>query len=267
MSVITISRGSFSGGRMLAQCLSAALGYRCVDREVILERAAANGVSQQDLRDAIEKAPTFLERLKHKKYLYLALLEAALAEEVRTGDVVYHGNAGHLLLRGGPPVLRVRIIAPLESRLKMAQDRLRLTRAEAEEHIGRMDQERMKWARYLYGVDWGDPALYDVVVNLESMNICETCQGLATLARQQCFEFTKERRSEMEDLLLASRVKVSLAFDEATSYLEFDVSSKNGAVAIRGPLSTMRELSEVRRVAAAIEGVRELNLEELALPI
>ena len=267
MSVITISRGSFSGGKRLAECLSGALGYRCVDREVILERAAAHGVSQQELRDALEKPPNFLERLQHKKYLYLALLQAALAEEVRTGDAVYHGNAGHLLLRGGPPVMRVRIIAPVESRRAMARDRLKLTRSEAEDYIARMDQERTKWARYLYDVDWGDPALYDVVVNLEFMDICEACHGLAALARQKCFEFTAESQTAMEDLALASRVKASLALAEATSYLEFDVTSKAGAVRIRGTLSSMRELSEVQRVAAAVEGIRELHLDEVALPI
>jgi hypothetical protein len=62
---------------------------------------------------------SFLERYRHKKYIYLALIQAALAEEVRTGKVVYHGNAGHLLLPGGTPVLRTRIIAPLEFRVTM----------------------------------------------------------------------------------------------------------------------------------------------------
>ncbi len=84
---------------------------------------------------------------------------------------MYHGNAGHLLLKGGPHVLRVRIIAPMEFRLKMAQDRLKLSRAEALDYIARMDQDRRKWAQYLYGVDWGDPANYDIVLNLEHMTI------------------------------------------------------------------------------------------------
>ena len=57
MSVITISRGSFSGGKMLAECLAHRLGYRCVDRDVIVERAAASGVSQDELLDALLKPP------------------------------------------------------------------------------------------------------------------------------------------------------------------------------------------------------------------
>ncbi len=267
MSVITISRGSFSGGKMLAECLSKALGYRCVDREVIVERAAAHGVSQEELRDALQKPPTFLERFQHKKYLYLVLIQAALCEEVRTGKAVYHGNAGHLLLRGGPHILRVRIIAPIEFRLRMAQERLKLSRAEALDHIGKMDQDRRRWTQYLYGVDWGDPANYDIVVNLEFMSIAEACEAIATLARQRCFEFTPCCQAAMNDLTLASQVRAALALDAATSHLEVEVLAKGGVLSIRGGVSNTREVTEVRRIASEVPGVVSLNLDELASPV
>ncbi len=267
MSVITISRGSFSGGTMLAECLSKSLGYRCVDREVIVERAAARGVSQDELRDALQKPPTFLERLQHKKYLYLVLIQAALAEEVREGKAVYHGNAGHLLLKGGPHVLRVRIIAPIEFRLKMAQDRLKLSRAETLDYIARMDQDRRKWAQYLYGVDWGDPANYDIVLNLEHMTIRSACEAVSTLARQRCFEFTPRCRAAMDDLALASRVRAELALDAATSHLEFEVESKDGVVRVHGAVTGTQDVTEIQRIATAVSGVVSLNLDELASPV
>jgi len=267
MSVITISRGSFSGGTMLAECLSKSLGYRCVDREVIVERAAARGVSQDELRDALQKPPTFLERLQHKKYLYLVLIQAALSEEVREGKAVYHGNAGHLLLKGGPHVLRVRIIAPIEFRVKMAQERLKLSRAEALDYIARMDQDRRKWAQYLYAVDWGDPANYDIVLNLEHMTIREACETVSTLARQRCFEFTSRCQAAMDDLALASRVRAELALDAATSHLEFDVQSKHGAVRIHGAVTGTQDVAEIQRIALAVPGVVSLNLDELASPV
>jgi hypothetical protein len=71
MSVVTISRGTFSGGKRLAECLAERLKYRCVDRDVIVEKAAAWGVSQEELRAALEKPPTFLERFRSKRYLYI----------------------------------------------------------------------------------------------------------------------------------------------------------------------------------------------------
>ncbi len=263
MSIITISRGSFSGGKLLAECLAKSLQYRCVDRDVIVEAAAARGVSQDELRDAFEKPPTFLERLQHKKYLYLVLIQAALAEEVRTGRAVYHGNAGHLLLKGGPHILRVRIIAPLEFRIHMAQERLKLGREEVVAYIHKMDQDRRKWTHYLYGVEWADPSLYDVVLNLEFMAIPEACSAVTALVRQRCFEFTPEDQAAMDDLALASRVRAELALNDSTSHLEVEVVSQRGVLTIHGRIPSMRDIEEVRRVAEAQPGVVNINLDEL----
>lgn len=267
MSVITISRGSFSGGKLLAECLARNLGYRCIDRDVIVEKAAAAGVSQQELLDAILKPPTFLERLTHKKYLYLTLIQAALTEEVRTGRAVYHGNAGHLLLQGGPPVLRVRVIAPLEFRIKMAMARLHLSREEAIDYIERRDEERKKWTHYLYGVDWADPALYDLVINLEYLTIEDACTTISALVRHKpCYQFGPECQAVLNDLALASQVKARLALEPSTHLLEFNVTARDGVVTIRGRVTSLELLPEIERVASSVPGVRQLMLDEL-LPV
>ncbi len=264
MSVITISRGSFSGGKMIAECLAAKLSFRCIDRDVIVERAAASGVSQDELLDALLKPPTFLERFRHKRYLYLALIQAALAEEVRTGRVVYHGNAGHLLLKGASPVLRVRIIAPLEMRLAMVQERLKLGAKEGLAYIQKVDEDRRKWTQFLYGVNWEDPVLYDLVINLEHINIDEACDSLVVVVKERrCFEFTSECQAVMDDLALGSRIRANLALDPPTSHLEVEVTAVSGSVRIKGKLTSVEEIEEVRRVAIAVPGVTNLDLAEL----
>ncbi len=267
MSVITISRGSFSGGKILAECLAARLGYRCVDRDVIVERAAAYGVSQEELRDAMEKPPSFLDRFQHKRYLYLTLIQAALAEEVRTGKAVYHGLAGHLLLKGGHPILRTRIIAPMEFRIKMVQERLKYSRGDAIAYIEKVDQDRRRWTQFLYGVDWGDPSLYDIVVNLEYIEIEEACRIIAGIVIERCFEFTPECQQRMDDLALSSRVRADLAINPSTSDLEVEVAASKGDISIKGRVPTMAQIDEVRRVASSVKGVCSLNLEQLAPPV
>jgi len=154
MSIITISRGSFGGGVMLAECLGAALGYRCLSREAVAEKAAAPGVSQEQLLDALSKPPGFLERFRHERYQFIALFQAALAEEVKGGKVVYHCNAGHLMLQGVSPLLKVRVIAPLEKRVAMVQERLNMSPSEAVAYIHKVDVDRKNWTRFLYGVNW-----------------------------------------------------------------------------------------------------------------
>ena len=222
MSIITISRGSFSGGKMLAECLGTALGFRCLDRETVAERAAASGIAQEEVLAALLKPPSFIERFQHKRYQYLALFQAALAEEVRTGKVIYHGNAGHLMLKGASAVLKVRVIAPLEKRLAMLQERLKMGRSEAQAYIQKVDEDRRRWTHFLYGVNWEDPALYDLVVNLDTLDISDACEIVATAARRQkCFSFEGECRGAMADLAIGSRVGANLALNPLTAPLAF----------------------------------------------
>ena len=57
--------------------------------------------------------------------IVLILIQRALTDEVRTGKAIYHGRAGHLLLKFGHPILRTRIISPMESGVQMIQEPLK----------------------------------------------------------------------------------------------------------------------------------------------
>lgn len=251
---------------MLAEALAEEFKYRCIDRAVIVECAtAACGFSHAELRDALERPPSFLERLRHKRYIYLAVIQAALAEEVRTGRVVYHGHMGHLLLKGGGPVFRVRVIAPMEMRISMAQQRLGLGRNEVIAYIQKVDEERKKWAQYLYGVDWTDPTLYDLVINLEYTDLEHACNVISAAVRGQSgFQFDERCQQAMNELATASRIRANLALNPPTSNLEMEVVAQNGAVRIRGKIYSVDQIEEIERVARAVEGVTSVNLDELA---
>ena len=193
--------------------------------------------------------------------MFLTLFQAALTEEVCTGKAVYHGNAGHLLLRGVGHVLRTRIIAPLEKRVTMVQDRLKMSAEEAVAYIETMDQDRRKWTHYLYGVDWGDPSLYDIVLNLEFMDIREACEIIGSMVGQKTFEETPESTAAMENLTLASRVRANLVINPATSGLEVEVDARGGSVTVRGRLATSDQAKEIQDVVRSIHGVTSLVLE------
>jgi len=262
MPVITISRGTFSGGKALAECLSRRLGYRCIDRDAIVKLATARGVSEQELHSAFERPPK-AAGLDHKKYIYLALIQAALAKEVRNGQAIYHGLLGHLLLKGGIGVLRVRVIAPMEFRIRMAQQRLQLGHDEVIAYIEKMDQDRRLWTQYLYSVDWEDPSLYDLVINLEHIDIEQACRLVTGMTREAYFQFSPQHQAAMNDLALASRVRADLARDPFTSNLEVEVEAHGGSVTIRGSLDDQSE--EVERVAKAAAGVTALVIQEPAV--
>ena len=263
MSVITISRGSFIGGKMLAERLAQELEFRCIDREVIIEKVAAGGIDHERLREALTRPPSLLDRwITHRKAVYLALLQAALAEEVREGHVVYHGYAGHLLLDAAGPVFRIRIVASDEFRLSLAEKELEMDREDARSYLRLMDEERAKWTRALYGVDWEDTSLYDMVLNLGHLfDIEEAVKLIASAVRgQKSLQFTEARRAVMHDFALASQVRAALAADPATEVVRLDVTARGGVVTIAGTLEDDEQIKNVERIARSVAGVTQVAL-------
>lgn len=263
MSLITISRGSFSGGKLLAECVARQLNYRCIDRDVVVQKASSRGVSPNDLIASLETPPAgALYTLNHKKYIYLVLIQAAIAEEVSTGNAVYHGLVGHRLFQGNITTLRVRVIAPMERRVQMAQQRMNIGRSEAIAYVAKMDEQRGRWTKYLYGIDWEDPSLYDIVLNLQNLNVEQACRFVVDIVRGGGFDFSTEQQAAMSDFVLATRVRAALARDPMTNSLEVDVVSRAGQVTIKGEFCEQNE--EVQRVAAAVPNVAIVSLDELA---
>jgi hypothetical protein len=265
MSVIAISRGSFSGGKLLAEALARRLNYRCIDRDVVIQRTSIRSISPSELFDALDPPPTSeLYSLNHRRYIYLALVQAAILEEVYAGNAVYHGLAGHLLLPDELHVLRIRVIAPMEYRIRVARERLHLDEHQAVAHIKKVDDHRGKWTRYLYGVNWEDPALYDLVFNLQHVSVEQACQLIYGMVKLGGFEFSPKQRAAMNDFLITTRVLGALAKDPLTSNLEVEVVSSGGQVTIKGELLDQTE--DLRRVAAAVQDVRSVSLEEVQSP-
>jgi cytidylate kinase len=266
MAIITISRGSASGGLLLADALFERLGYEVVGREEIVHRAAQFGGQEQELREALLKPPSFWARLSHARHRYLAFVQLALCEQVQNDRVIYNGNAGHLLLHGIPHLFCVRLIAPIDFRVQQLVRKENLSREGALAYIENVDRERQAWTRLLYGRDPLDPHLYDAVINLNVLSVEGAAEMVATGVQRPEFATTERGRKAMADLLLASRVKAVLAADETTMSTEVRVEADDGVVSLAGRLRSAGLVRSVLDVAGAVEGVREINRDNLDAP-
>jgi cytidylate kinase len=268
MPIITISRGSMSGGRALADCVAAAVDAPCIGRELVVEAAARLGVTEEVLSQKLERSPGLWQRMTRERRIYVTALQAALAEHVGSGHLVYHGFADHLLLPGVPGVLRVRLIAPLAMRVRAVMDQHRMPRDAAERYIEEVDADRARWARFTYGVDLSDPALYDLTLNLDAMTMASACSVVVDVARRPEFTVTREVRSQLSDFVTACRVKVALATDPATRSLDLDVTAENGSVTVSGEMPEAAMIThvsnrwekELRAAVAQVEGVKAVEL-------
>ena len=263
MAIVTISRGSKSGGRALAECLAEELQYPLVGREVIQEAASELGVSEEDLNRGMERAPRFWDRQASAQRVYVATVQAALAEHAAGGELVYHGRAGQLLLKGLPAVLRVRLIAPLSTRVRALEESEQMDQATAEQYIRHVDGVRARWVKMMYGEDIDDPALYDMVINLKTLSVPAACSVVAATARQPDFTVTAEVKARLTDFRLACRVKAALASASDTRALAFEVEARGGEVEVSGTapvLSSGRMGDQIAEIARSVPGVEEARL-------
>lgn len=259
MSIITISRGTFSGGEALATGLAERLGYRCLSREVLLEAAWGYGVSVDKLDAAMEKPPPLWERLIGKRTPYLTYVRAALCDQALEGRLVYHGYVGHMVLPGVSHVLRVRAIADLDYRIQAAMRHQGLAHKDAVAYIERVDKERRQWARSAFDVEWDDPAHYDVVLNLSRMSVATACETVLRLTASAEFQPTDASMKALRDLTVGNRVAATLARDPRTQGAALEVTADNGIVTVTGTTQSPALLEAVAAVAREVEGVKDIR--------
>jgi cytidylate kinase len=210
MAVITISRGSYSKGKEVAEGIATALGYECISRDILLEASDRFNIPEIKLLHAMHDAPSILDRGSHGQIAYITYIQSSLLEHVKEGDVVYHGLAGHLLLKEIDKVLKVRILANPDLRIAVVKEREQVGEKEARKMIAKVDEARRKWTRRLYGVDPWDPSLYDLVICIDKIKVDGAIHLIRDAASQEAFQLTEKDRRKLADLTLACKLKSEL---------------------------------------------------------
>jgi osmotically-inducible protein OsmY len=259
MAIITISRGTFSGGNALAAQLANRLGYPSLGREEAIQEATKEyGISMEKLTSAVKNPPSIWQQAIGPRIAYLKCLTASILEHAKDGNLVYHGYAGHMLLVGISRLLRVRVIADKEFRIQAAMKQMNFKRIEAIDYIEKVDKERSRWTYFLYGLEWQDPALYDLVLNLERMTIEDACEVIACRINLADFKATPESQKTFDDSLLSSRVWASLARNERTRIASIQVTADSGTVILKGSLGSQKTLDNILQIAKQVKGVKSV---------
>jgi osmotically-inducible protein OsmY len=260
MAIVAISRGAFSGAEALAQRVAGLLGYRCLSREQNLDATRKTyTVSPDEFAAVMEKRPSFWERVLGERAAYLTIVRATLCEQAVHDNLVYHGYLGHRLLPGVSHVIGVRVISDRESCVQAAMQQLQLSREQAAAHVETLDRERQEWTRFLFGVDWNDSRLYDVVVNLTRLGLEGAGELVAGLARREAFRATAESLQAMQDLALRSRVEAALAMDFRTRDAGLSVTVEDGIVTVSGTTSWPEVERAIPAVVRRVEGVKDVR--------
>jgi cytidylate kinase len=255
MSIVIISRGSYSHGKEVAEILAGKLGYTCLSREIILEASKHFSIPEIKLSRAIHDAPSILDRFTYGKERYVTYFREALLHRLQQDEVVYHGLAGHFLVPGVSHVLKVRIWADLEDRVAEEMRREGISAAEAWALLKKDDEERYRWSHHLYGIDTRDPSLYDLVIHIKPLTTGEAADVIHCALSQPSFRTTPESQQAMDTLLLAAQVQAAL-MEEVPSAR---VTVEGGELVVRLGVSWGEEhrlIAKVEQVVDQVGGVK-----------
>lgn len=225
-------------------------------RHEVLENVAGRmhvpGSLISRLRDGkaglVERLTTDRERVA----VYTAQEVFALADK---GNIVLRGWGATCLLRPVRHVLRVRVTRPFRQRVAWLMEHLGTDdEAFAEAEVRRSDSAHASRMHDQFGVTWGEPLLYDLVLNTDRLSVESCVEQIRQLASRPEFQETAESRAMLADLALNARIRAALKDHESTRDININIESKNGKAVLSGIVINAHESAEAARVASTVAG-------------
>ena len=213
MKIITISTDRYTQGREIAEQVAKKMAYECVSREVILSAAKKFGVPEMKLLRTIRNKPTIMTMFSRERQRYITYIKAAVADYILTHDIVYHGLVGHPMIQGVSHVLKVRIIANLEDRIRLEMARENISEEKARKKISELDEQQKKWGQAVYGIDVTNPMYYDLVINVGHIGTADTQDAVETIintAHHKKYQPNTYSINCMKNIALSCRVRAAL---------------------------------------------------------
>ncbi len=259
MAVISISRGSYYRGKEVATKLAEKLGYAIVSRGSLLDASDQFNIPEIKLANNIQHATQILERFAHGRERYITFISAAILSHMKNDNTVYHGLAGQYFVQSVSHVLKVRILGDMEARVKDEAARSGVSADEARFRLKQDDEERRKWALFLYGVDIEHPSRYDMVLNLKNMSVDEAVDLITGAVTLPCYQPTTKSIRRMQNLALKAEVRAAM-FDFPTAR----VIAEDGQVkvTVKGLTDQEGAISERINITplANIDGIEQLTV-------
>ena len=255
MPVIALTQEMGSLAKDVALRLAEAADLDVMRNEVVENIADRMQVAPSLIRRMREGKVGLVERLSmDRQQVALYSAEEVLAQATR-GNVVLRGWGATCLLRPVKHVVRVRVTRPLEQRVDWLMDHLGTDdRDAAEAEVRRSDAAHAARMNAQFGVTWGDPLLYDMVLNTDRVSVDSCVAQIIALAARPEFAETAESRAVLAGLALSARVRAALRTNASTSGVDVQVDSRDGRTALSGIVLNDTERMETERVAMQVVG-------------
>ena len=260
MTVIAMTQEMGSLAKDVADRVASDLGLAVMRHEVVDHVSSRMHVPTSLINRLREGKAGPIERLRADKASLAVYMAEEVLEVASRGNVVLRGWGATCLLRRVRHVVAVRITRPLAQRVAWLQERLGTDDAAfVEEEIRRSDRAHAARMHAQFGVTWGDPLLYDLVLNTDRVSVESCAAQIAALSRRPEFAETDASRAVLANLWLEARVRAALRADPATHKVDITVTTDAGRVVLSGMVVAADEKPAAERVARNVVGVTSVE--------
>ena len=120
-----------------------------------------------------------------QQYKIQKKIEEVILLLARLGKVVVIGRAGFLITRNMPGAIHIRLIASMDYRIQDVMKHDHLSAEQATKKIRKIDAERAAFLKSQHNYDIHDLSQFDLVWNLDRVQIPEMVESLAELVRMR----------------------------------------------------------------------------------
>ena len=256
MPVIAMTQEMGSLAKDIALQLAESRSLTVMRHEVIDHVAEKMHVPRSMIRRLREGKAGLLERLKADEESMALYTAEEVFELAKQDNAVLRGWGATCLLRQVPHVVCVRITRSLKKRVEWLMEHFDTDDAEfAEAEIRRSDAAHASRMHHLFGVTWGDPVLYDLVLNTDRISVDSCVEQIWALVNRPEFQATDASRAMLANMTLEAHIRAALRGHAATSHTRIIIETNAGKVTLRGILLDAEERRETEKTVAAVPGV------------
>ncbi len=183
--IITISREPGSGGSEIARRLAKALDMELIGSQIIQHVADSAKMSRKVIESLDEKEVSFRDTLLSSLFgeyrpwpgEFLQHLTRVIGTIGVFGNTIIVGRGANHILPPGK-AFKVRIIAPLDYRIKYFMADRGYSKAEAEQYVVKTENNRKAFTRKYFNADVADPKHYDIIINTGGMSLEAATQAI-----------------------------------------------------------------------------------------
>jgi cytidylate kinase len=260
MPVIALTQEMGSLAKDVALRLAEVAGLAVMRNEVVDNVAGRMQVPASLIRRLREGKVGLVERLSTDKAQVALFSAEEVFAQAERGNVVLRGWGATCLLRPVCHVVRVRVTRPFPQRVQWLMEHLDTDdREAAEDEVRRSDAAHAARMNAQFGVTWGDPLLYDLVLNTDHISVESCALQVQALAARPEFQETPESRAVLQGLALSARVRAALRAHEPTRGVDVHIEAHAGQVVLSGIVVSEQEKTEAGQVAAAIAGAGKVD--------